>query len=139
MTRLVVDANVFASAAIGLPKSSSSRVVAAAEGGHFELVACDRLLAEFSAALRGRYFESRVPADERVRLQMLLHELAVILPDPIDPPPVVRDPRDDYLVALALAGRVDAIVTGDKDLLEHAGLRPPAITSRMACERFGLP
>jgi uncharacterized protein len=62
----------------------------------------------------------------------------MILPDPIDPPPVVRDPRDDYLLALALAGRADAIVTGDKDLLDHAGLEPPAITPRTACERFGL-
>lgn len=138
MTRLVVDANVFASAAIGLPESPSSRVLAAAEHGEFELVACDRILAEFQRTLRGRYFQTRVPTEEGMRLEMLLRELAVILPDPIDPPSVVRDPRDDYLVALALAGRAEAIVTGDRDLLDHAGLEPPAITPRTACERFGL-
>lgn len=38
--------------------------------------------------------------------------------DPIDPPAVTRDSKDDYLVALARAQRVDAIVSGDRDLLE---------------------
>jgi hypothetical protein len=138
VTRLVVDANVFASAAVGLPDSPSSRVLAAAERGEFELVVCDRILAEFQRTLRGRYFQARVPAEEGTRLDGLLRALAVILPDPTDPPSVVRDPRDDYLVALALAASVEAIVTGDKDLLDHAGLEPPAITPRTACERFRL-
>jgi hypothetical protein len=30
------------------------------------------------------------------------------------------------------------IVTGDKDLLDHAGLQPPAIDPRSACEQLGL-
>jgi hypothetical protein len=29
-------------------------------------------------------------------------------------------------------------VTGDRDLLEHPGLKPPAIGSRAACELLGL-
>jgi predicted nucleic acid-binding protein len=50
----------------------------------------------------------------------------------------LRDPGDDYLVALALAANADAIVTGDKDLLDHPGLQPPAINARQACELLGL-
>jgi hypothetical protein len=84
VTRLVVDANVCASAAIGLPESPSSRVLAAAEHGEFELVVCDRILAEFQRTLRGRYFEARVPAEEGTRLEGLLREPAVILPNPIE-------------------------------------------------------
>lgn len=38
--------------------------------------------------------------------------------DPIEPPAMTRDPKDDYLVALARAQTVDAIVSGDRDLLE---------------------
>jgi uncharacterized protein len=34
---------------------------------------------------------------------------------------VLRDPKDDYLVALARASDAEAIVTGDRDLLEHPG------------------
>jgi uncharacterized protein len=61
-----------------------------------------------------------------------------MLPNPVAPPAVVRDPRDDYLVALARSAGADAVVTGDRDLLDQAGLEPPAITPRQVCERFGL-
>lgn len=32
-------------------------------------------------------------------------------------PAVTRDPKDDYLLAYALVGKADYLVTGDKDLL----------------------
>jgi predicted nucleic acid-binding protein len=51
---------------------------------------------------------------------------------------VLRDPTDDYLVELAQAGKAEAIVTGDRDLLDHDGLRPPAIDARAACELLRL-
>ncbi|MGI8578783.1 MAG: hypothetical protein ACR2KG_12925 [Nocardioidaceae bacterium] len=47
-------------------------------------------------------------------------------PDPGPPPARVRDPDDDYLVALAEATAA-VIVTGDADLLD-ADLQPGAIT-----------
>ena len=37
---------------------------------------------------------------------------------------MLRDPDDDYLSALALDANADAIVTGDRDLLDHADLVP---------------
>lgn len=58
--------------------------------------------------------------------------------DPIEPEAVLRDPGDDYLIALAKAADAEAIVSGDKDLLEHAGLKPRAISPREACESLGL-
>jgi predicted nucleic acid-binding protein len=58
--------------------------------------------------------------------------------DPTDVEPVLRDSDDDYLLALASTSGAEAIITGDKDLLDHAGLRPPAIEARAACERIGL-
>ena len=60
------------------------------------------------------------------------------IPDPVDPPAVLRDREDDYLIALADAGQAVAIITGDNDLLEHLGLDPPALTPRDACDRFSL-
>jgi len=49
---------------------------------------------------------------------------------------VCRDPRDDYLVALAVATHAGAIVTGDRDLLDIveppvAVLTPRALTERL--------
>lgn len=36
---------------------------------------------------------------------------------PLEAIQACRDPNDDYLLALAMAGRADAILTEDKDLL----------------------
>jgi hypothetical protein len=58
--------------------------------------------------------------------------------DPVDAPPVLRDRPDDYLVALAGAAGAEAIITGDRDLLERAGLEPPELSAGQACERFGV-
>jgi predicted nucleic acid-binding protein len=65
--------------------------------------------------------------------------LALHLPDPESPAPVVRDAGDDYLVALARTANATVIVTGDRDLLEHKQLEPAAINARQACETLGLP
>jgi predicted nucleic acid-binding protein len=46
-------------------------------------------------------------------------------PDPV--PRVSRDPDDDYIVALAAAEGCDALVTGDRDLLEAEALPVPVI------------
>jgi len=57
-----------------------------------------------------------------------------------DPPPpypaVCRDPGDDYLVALARAAAVDALVTGDRDLLELEDIGVAVITPRELIERL---
>jgi len=80
-----------------------------------ELVACRENLEEpyFRALLDRRDAEQAASALERV---------AVMLADPTDPESTLRNSSDDYLLALARSGDAEAIVTGDKDLLDHAGL-----------------
>ena len=68
----------------------------------------------------------------------MIASIALRLPDPSSPRQVLRDAGDDYLVALAISARATAIVTGDRDLLDHAGLEPAALTARQACETLGL-
>ena len=80
----------------------------------------------------------RLPAEQASATVDGLTALSVLLSDPTDPPRVLRDPNDDYLLALATAAGAEAIVTGDKDLLDHPGLQPPAITAREALARLGL-
>ena len=65
-------------------------------------------------------------------------EAATVFEDPADIEAVLRDSDDDYLVALARQADAEAIVTGDRDLLDHTGLIPPAISPREACELIGL-
>jgi uncharacterized protein len=71
-------------------------------------------------------------ASRRVKEAAVEHE------DPSDVEAVLRDPDDDYLLALAREGNAKAIVTGDHDLLDHVGLEPRAIDARGACRLLGL-
>jgi len=139
LTRYLLDASVLLSAAVARPGTPISVLMDAVEDGKIEMVACERLIGEVRRGLAGSYFRERLPAEEREAVLAGLERIAVILDDPESPAAVLRDPEDDYLPALALDADADAIVTGDRDLLDHAGLEPEAITPREACRRLGLP
>jgi putative PIN family toxin of toxin-antitoxin system len=104
----------------------------------FEPIICPRLLAEVIRGLRKPYFRDRVDEADIAEIAAGIAEVSTMLDDPADPEPLLRDPTDDYLVALARAAEAEVIVTGDKDLLDHPGLRPLAINARQACELLGL-
>lgn len=64
------------------------------------------------------------------------------LADLVEPPslaqPVCRDPDDDEVLALALAARVDLIVSGDGDLLVLQAFEGiPIVTPAQALQRIG--
>jgi predicted nucleic acid-binding protein len=61
---------------------------------------------------------------------------ATVVDDPVERPALTRDRNDDYLVALARGEHVDALVSGDRDLID-AGLGDPAVwTSRETADRL---
>jgi uncharacterized protein len=139
LTRLVLDTSVLLSGAVAAPTSPLSRLLVAARAGTFEMIACSLIFDELRRGLAKPYFRQRVSAEEADELLDAFHLLAVVLPDPATPAEVVRDPDDDFLIALAATSNADAIVTGDRDLLDHPGLHPPAINARTACRLLGLP
>lgn len=139
MTRLVLDTSVLLSGIVAVPTSPPGRLLTAARAETFELIACPLIFEELRRGLAKPYFRERVTPTEADELLDAFELLAVVLPDPVSPASMVRDPNDDFLVALAATSRADAIVTGDRDLLDHAGLHPPAIDARAACELLGLP
>jgi uncharacterized protein len=139
LTRLVLDTSILLSGVIAAPTSPPGRLLAAARAETFELIACPLIFEELRRGLAKPYFRQRVTVTEADELLDAFQLLAVVLPDPVLPASVVRDPTDDFLVALAATSRADAIVTGDRDLLDQPGLHPPAIDARAACELLGLP
>lgn len=102
------------------------------------MIACEMLFDEFERGLLSSYFRDRVLPEERSMLMDLLRGVARMADDPKNPPRIIRDPADDYLVALARATDADAIVTGDRDLLDHEGLEPPALSAAQACDALRL-
>ena len=110
----------------------------AVEDGKVEMIACRHLLDEVERGLESPYFRDRLSERDREAIMTGLQRIALMHDDPDSPPPVLRDPDDDYLVALARDASAEAIVTGDHDLLDHDGLEPEAITPREACRRLRL-
>ena len=139
MKRLVLDPNTLASGIAALKVGSPpAQLIRAMQALQFEIAICPEILREVGKALRKPYFRDRVPAAEARLAVTRIGDVAISFDDPVDVEPILRDPNDDYLVTLAKAAGAEAIVTGDKDLLDHTGLQPPAINPREACELLEL-
>jgi putative PIN family toxin of toxin-antitoxin system len=118
---------VWVSAVIN-PFGAPARVVEAVTSEELVAVVSQHLLDEVTAVLIRPKFRRWVSVADAVAFVEALGGYADLYPDPDTPAPRVRDPEDDYLVALAEAAEA-VIVTGDADLLD-ADLNPPAITPR---------
>jgi uncharacterized protein len=138
LTRLVIDTSVLLSGAVAAATSPPGVLLDAATASTFEVIACPRLFLEFERGLEKPYFRSRIDKAEAAELLRTFRLLAIMLPDPSVLRSVLRDPTDDYLLELAQAGGAEAIVTGDRDLLDHDGLQPRAMDARAACELLRL-
>jgi uncharacterized protein len=96
--------------------------------GVFQLLLPDDVVAELAAViLRRPYLATRIGQTElEALLRWVLVFATPVPPFEDEPPPVCRDPRDDYLIALAVIHAAHYIVTRDRDLLtlsEVAGVQ----------------
>jgi putative PIN family toxin of toxin-antitoxin system len=117
--RAVVDPSVFVSAFIGDPEAGSGRLVDAWRDRLFVIIVSPLLLAELEEVLSRPKF-ARWADDGRGTAYVA--GLAARSEHRPDPSPSssseVRDPGDDYLVALMRATRADFLVSLDRDLLD---------------------
>lgn len=102
-----------------------------------ELVTSEDLLEEYLEKLVRKFRLSQDAAAARVSLIRSI--AALVHPSPL-PHPVCRDPDDDLVLATAVAGRCDCIITGDNDLLvvgNYGGIDiiPPADFDAYEAER----
>jgi putative PIN family toxin of toxin-antitoxin system len=115
--RVTVDTNVFVSAFLRAG-SVPDLVLTAWEHDEYQLVIDTELHAEIADALaRPKLLQRYTVALER--RERLLRELrAAVQTFPRIVLPIhCRDPKDDMLLACALGGGADMLVTGDRDLL----------------------
>ncbi|HXV04413.1 MAG TPA: putative toxin-antitoxin system toxin component, PIN family [Solirubrobacterales bacterium] len=140
MKRLVVDANSLASGIVDPESDKPPRLLfEAIRNVGFEPVVCPKLLEELRRTLRQPYFRERIGTEEARKAVAQIERAAIRSEDPAKVDAVLRDRNDDYLLALAREVSAEAIVTGDKDLLEHAGeLEVAVLSAREACELLGL-
>lgn len=141
MIRVVADANVLVSAALARsPLAPSALVLEAALDGRVELLSSPMLLAEIASVLVRPRLRRYLSLDEAERFVTDLASQTTRVNDAPQPHPAVcRDPRDDYLVALAVVAHADAIVTGDLDVLELTDPPVAVLTPRVLIERLDAP
>lgn len=114
----VLDTNVFVSGLI-LPKSIPSRILHLWKTRVFDVVISDPMLEELEAVLwypklRKKYALDTFDVGDFIRNTK---KRSVYVPVVRKPDVAIRDPKDLIILASALSGRADYLVTGDKDLL----------------------
>lgn len=118
--RVLLYANIFISFLLNPGKPRVVRnIVRAAILGDFTLLLPEALLDEFVSKIPMRsYLSERITPEELAAFVEILRQVGEVVAEIEDEiPAVTRDPKDDYLLAYAVVGEADYLVTGDKDLL----------------------
>ena len=133
----VLDTNILIGALItkGTPPD---RLYQAWLRDEFELVTSTAQLAELADVLARPRLHQFLDADEATAIVENLGARALVLDD-LPSVPLSSDPKDNPILAAAIAGKGDLIVSGDKKhmlaLGEVHGI--PTVTAREALERLG--
>lgn len=122
MTDLLVtaDTNTIASGIVQLrahPDAATARFIRAWRGGRFLLVQSEPLVAEIGRTLTKPYFANRLTPADHADLQQLLARRARITALTVAVEGVATHPEDDQVLATALSGQAQFVVTGDYKLI----------------------
>jgi hypothetical protein len=110
--RVVVDTNVLVSALLA-PTSPPATLVGLGRSGRFVLLCAREKIEEFARVARYPKLRARLTLALAGKLVHELRDLA----EAVGPLPRVdrsADPYDNFLLAMAQAGRADCLVTGDR-------------------------
>lgn len=134
--RAVLDTNVLISA-FNKPEGTLAPLWLSAREGTYVLLTSPAIVAETARILRNRFGWDELRLRERIRVLVGVSEL--VSPREL-PAAVPDDPDDDHVVACAVEGRADLIVSGDRHLLalgEYAGI--PVVRPADFLRTVGIP
>ncbi len=134
--RIVLDTNILIGALItkGTPPD---RLYQAWLRGEVQLVTSTVQLAEVTDVLARPRLQKYLDADEAAAIVENIDTRALILDDPPDVD-LSPDPKDNPILAAAIAGKADLIVSGDKKHMLALGVVEgiPIVTARDALDRM---
>ncbi len=134
--RLVIDSNVWIAALIS-PTGTARQLVEAVLDHGIDILMSESTFGELVSRLdRPKFTRYREPEAWNLFLSELV-ELALWHEDAGTATGISRDADDDKFLALAVTGQADAIISGDRDLLElvaHAGI--PILTPTRFLQRL---
>ena len=111
--RLVVDANSWISSLLTLRFRVRLEIVFHST---YCLMVSDELFRDLASAMRKPYLAKQIKQADYEALVSRLQSAAELI-DVRSVVDVCRDPKDNFLLALAKDGNADHLITGDKDLL----------------------
>lgn len=115
--RVVVDSNLFVSASI-IKRGQPYALLAAWRRGAFQLLISKDQLGELTDVFGRPRIVERYHLSRSELAELFTGLAAALRPEPVSSLPViVRDPKDEHILAAALGGGADYLVTGDHDLL----------------------
>lgn len=122
--RVLIDTNVLISYLLSPRRPGAIRtIVRGFLEEQFTLLLPEDLLQETLKTVRDKpRLAKRISPPELTEFISILEEFGeeiARIEEPI--PTITRDPKDDYLLAYALVGKADYLVSGDKDLLVLQG------------------
>ena len=124
--RIVVDTNVLVSRLL-LPDSITGRAVRrAVDAG--QLLVSDATMQELAEVISRAKFDPYLSVAERQEFVRLLGRIVELVPI-VRQVRACRDPRDDKFLEVAVNGRADLMITGDRDLLALDPFMGIAITN----------
>jgi uncharacterized protein len=121
--KVLLDANIFISYLLPTKDSEKSTtiqsIVDAGFAGQYTVVFPQELLSEMRKKIQEKpYLIKHIRQEEMEQFITLLTSVGELLtPITEEIPVVTRDAKDDYLVAYAMVGECDYLVTGDPDVL----------------------
>jgi len=110
--RAVLDTNVFLSAFLSRnPTSPTKEILQRWQAGEFDLLVSDALVEELAEKL----LERRISSDRVTEFLTVLAGLAewILVPEDAVQPVILEDPDDDSILACAVVGKADYLVTYD--------------------------
>ena len=119
MIRAVIDTNIIVSAFFwgGLPRAALD----AARAKRFRMVTTEELIDELKVVISRPKFADRLAQIGETVDSLLENDyralVEVVEPSTIEPV-IIDDPDDDALIACAIGGAADYIISGDHDLLD---------------------
>jgi len=116
--RAVVDTNLLVSYLITHRPPTADLIDAYLVRGDFVMLTSRVMLEELDRVLQYSRLHHYYDAQTRVRFVALIAALSEIVEMPAQVPRICRDPADDWVIACAVAGGADVIVSGDRDLLD---------------------
>lgn len=139
MLRVVLDTNVFVSSLLS-KGGPPAQVLDAWRERRYLLVVSPALIAEIQAVLREPRLRHKYPLTEEdsQALVALLEQEALLVPGAADATGAIpEDPKDEMVLACALDGQADLIVSGDRHLLRLGAYRGiPILTVRAFLEQL---